>query len=400
MELARGEESERVRALLTYDILDTAPEVSFDDVTATCAELLDVPIALISFLDTDRQWFKSRVGTDVREIRRSVAFCDHAIRSSAPMLIEDASKDARFAQNPLVLQAPGVRFYAGVPLRSADGYILGTLCVLDTEPRRFGARQVAVLERLARQVELGLELRRQAVMLQRQLGRCEAERAGQEMLVTMLVHDLRNPLTAIALSVVAGREDPSAADECLQEVEVAVERTRGMLADILDLCLARTGHVSPRRVTLAVRPLLENVVAAVSRAAADRGVALRLGVSPPEVTLDADPDMVTRALINLAENALRHSPRGEAVTLSAAGDDTGVTLSVEDRGRGIPVAEHARVFEPFVSLGAPPQHHGLGLAFCKLAADAHGGRIWIEEASPHGARLLLQIPRRAEPLGP
>lgn len=388
-----SQERERIRALRSYDILDTAPEIAFDNVTAMCAELLEVPIALVSLVDTDRQWFKSRVGLDIAQTERSIAFCDHAIRRSAPLIVDDVAEDARFANNPLVLSEPRVRFYAGVPLNTPEGFKLGTLCAIDTQPRHFAPREVELLVRLARQVELELELRRQSLLLGQRLARAEANQRRQEMFAAMIVHDLRSPLTAIALSAVAGLQDGQLADECLTEISAASERAQRMLADVLDICLAGTGKVTPRRSTLSVRGLLRATMKSVSRAAADRQIRLEADTSSAPDVCDADPDLLERALINLLENAIRFSPRGDVVAVSARATSAGITLAVEDHGPGIPSDEHARVFEPFVSLEAGASHRGLGLAFCKIAAEAHGGHAWVEDATPRGSRFLLHIPR-------
>ncbi len=130
-------ESERARleALRRYDILDTEPEVAFDRITQLASKIFNVPIALISFIDQDRQWFKSCYGLDVQETERSASFCAHAILADEVMAVPDARQDPRFSNNRLVAAEPGIRFYAGAPLKVAAGQNLGTLCIIDTQPR-------------------------------------------------------------------------------------------------------------------------------------------------------------------------------------------------------------------------------------------------------------------------
>ncbi|MEB3359967.1 MAG: PAS domain S-box protein [Synechococcales bacterium] len=152
-------EEQRLRKLLDYGILDTPPEPAYDDLTLLAAHICQAPIALISLLDAHRQWFKSAVGLNESETPRDIAFCTHTILDQDPMVVPDATADARFSQNPLVTSDPHIRFYAGAPLRSPDGYALGTLCVIDTQPRQLSAEQVAALEALSRQVVSQLELR-------------------------------------------------------------------------------------------------------------------------------------------------------------------------------------------------------------------------------------------------
>ncbi|MEZ5287285.1 MAG: PAS domain-containing protein [Vicinamibacterales bacterium] len=155
------EERRRLEALTRYDVLDTDPEQALDDLTALAALVCEAPISLITLVDEDRQWFKSRQGIDLSETPRDVSFCTHAIREIGVFAVEDATADARFADNPFVTGAFGVRFYAGAPLRTQDGYALGTLCVIDRVPRRLTESQVRALELLSRQVMMQLEARRQ-----------------------------------------------------------------------------------------------------------------------------------------------------------------------------------------------------------------------------------------------
>jgi PAS domain S-box-containing protein len=153
-------EEQRLLALERYGILDTPPERDYDDIVALAAELCEAPIALISLVDRDRQWFKAAVGLPgVTETERCISFCTHAIEQKDVLVIEDAHKDVRFAQNPLVKNAPYVRFYAGAPLRTEDGFQLGTLCVVDIRPRTLTPLQLRALRGLARQVEVQLHLR-------------------------------------------------------------------------------------------------------------------------------------------------------------------------------------------------------------------------------------------------
>ncbi|ASC72579.1 hypothetical protein XM38_035370 [Halomicronema hongdechloris C2206] len=158
-------EAARLEALRQYSILDTPSEQTYDDITDLAAFICDVPIALISMVDLNRQWFKARVGLEVTETSRDVSFCAHAILDKQMLVIHDALEDERFQQNPLVTCAPGIRFYAGVPLVTPEGHALGTLCVIDRQPRELSEQQKNALEALARQVVTQLELKRVSARL-------------------------------------------------------------------------------------------------------------------------------------------------------------------------------------------------------------------------------------------
>jgi GAF domain-containing protein len=153
-------EAARLEALRQYRILDTAPEQAYDDITSLAAFICGTPIALISLVDVDRQWFKSRVGLDAIETSRDASFCAHAILDEHILVVKDTDKDERFRDNPLVTGAPHIRFYAGAPLRTPDHAQIGSLCVIDHEPGDLTEAQSRTLEALARQVVLQLELRR------------------------------------------------------------------------------------------------------------------------------------------------------------------------------------------------------------------------------------------------
>lgn len=178
-------EAKRLEILWQYDVLDTVPEEMFDELTDLAASICAAPIAMISLVDEDRQWFKSCIGTSLKETSRDISFCAHAILQDGLLEVSDASKDPRFANNPLVTTRPKIRFYAGAPLVTPDGHSLGTLCVMDKKSRKLTSDQRQALATLARHVMTQLELRRHAKELKEaraesastraKLGRAHAE---------------------------------------------------------------------------------------------------------------------------------------------------------------------------------------------------------------------------------
>jgi anti-sigma regulatory factor (Ser/Thr protein kinase) len=180
-------ETERLAALRRYRILDTEPERSFDDLALLASHICGTPMALITLVDERRQWFKARVGVTVAETSRAVSFCTRAISQRDLFIVSDALSDDRFRENPLVVDDPNIRFYAGAPLVTPDGYALGTLCVADRRPRTLAPEQVNALEALRRQVEAQLELRLKLIELEQAL----AERDRAEAEQTKLIAELR-----------------------------------------------------------------------------------------------------------------------------------------------------------------------------------------------------------------
>src|SRR3984885_9458930 len=184
------DEKERLKALRRCKILDTDPEQNFDDITMLASRICATPVAMISLIDEDRQWFKSKLGMTENEIARDIAFCAHGILQTGVFVVNDAQADERFAANPMVTGNPGIRFYAGAPLMTSDGHALGMLCVMDEIPRELSVEQKTTLEALSRQVISHLELRRSLTELRQtvvELQRVDETIATERQLLRILI---------------------------------------------------------------------------------------------------------------------------------------------------------------------------------------------------------------------
>jgi anti-sigma regulatory factor (Ser/Thr protein kinase) len=183
-------EKNRLQALRRYKILDTDPEKAFDDLTILASHICQTPVALISLIDSDRQWFKSKHGVNVSETPREVSFCAVAIQQPDLFVVPDASKDPRFSSNPFVVSDPKIRFYAGAPFTSSDGHPLGTLCVVDVVPRSLTPNQEAALLALSRQVQAQFELRKNLIELRTALDERDRAEAQRDRTIIELQHAL------------------------------------------------------------------------------------------------------------------------------------------------------------------------------------------------------------------
>jgi len=235
------DEASRLLALRSMEVLDTDPESDFDDIVALASEVCAAPISLVTLVDADRQWFKAKVGLAADETSRDVSFCAHAILGKDLLVIPDATADARFADNPYVKSDPGVRFYAGAPLVTSDGYALGTLCVVDHHPHRLSLDQLRALRALARKVTEQLDLRRVSLVSASPPILVDRD-VDLAYLVSMLVGELR-PIASVRNIVVT----------LVAEGAPVVRADPHRLSQALDYVLFHAFRAAPPGGRLAVR---------------------------------------------------------------------------------------------------------------------------------------------------
>jgi signal transduction histidine kinase len=392
------DEEARLRTLAAYRILDTPREARFDDVVHLLTRVCEVPIGLITLVDRDRQWFKAEQGLGRRETPRDQSFCAHAIcEAGGPMIVPNAVDDPRFRDNALVVGAPGIRFYAGTPLRAHNGLPLGTLCMIDRAPHQLEERHRETLVALGRQVEALLEKRRLALELSQAL-------EHRHILVRYVLHDLGNALTVVSANVrVLTRDGPEDGrrGRVLADLDLALSNARRILHGLREIEKAERGVLVLHREDLELPRLLEEVARRWGAIAAARGIELRVSCAPSTPPLHADRLLIERVLDNLLANAMDFSPADAEVELRCGvGEDGAVELTVRDRGPGVAPEHRERIFDLFaVGAGddvarAARAGSGLGLAFCRTAVEAHGGRIRADDDPAGGGRFTVTIPPR------
>ncbi len=370
-------EQARLKKLRELDIMDTLEEQAYDDLTRLAACICDTPIALVSLLDETRQWFKSHHGLDARETPRELAFCAHAILQDDLFIIEDSEKDERFHDNPLVTDAPHVKFYAGAPLVLKDNLHIGTLCVIDHEARELSENQKQALAALARQVVSQLELRLTVKEL------VELDHAKDEFL-SMVSHELRTPLTSIkgALSIINHMES-SVDEQARSMLEIATRNSDQLLSivnDILDLAKMEAGKLEMDFQEVNLVELLEQSLQ-MNRAYIEQcGCEASLELADnTDIKACIDPQRIAQVISNLLSNAAKFSAKGGHIELTLRLEDNLIRISVIDHGSGIPEEQQALLFKKFRQIGKSSNQKlpgtGLGLNICKHIIEAHDGEI-------------------------
>ncbi len=251
-------EDQRLAELLSYEIMDTSSEDVFDQLTALASQICGTPIALISLVDQDRQWFKSKIGLDAQQTHRNVAFCAHAILQDQMLEVTDAQQDPRFSDNPLVTGYPNIRFYAGTPLVSPRGFALGTLCTLDNKPRKLDANQRKALSTLGAAVIAQMELRRNSRELQRSI-------EYKDNFLSYLSHEIRTPLNAIAMfSRQLGQQVnqlnlPLSVGDAVHHIQTGGDRLLDIVDSVLNVKQMKSGRLLSIPRTVVSKDYLANL---------------------------------------------------------------------------------------------------------------------------------------------
>src|SRR5512138_2390191 len=312
-DLLESAEEQRLAALHHYQVLGTAPEADFDDIALLAAQLTRCPSAAVSLVGADRQFLKARVGLDTCDVAREHSFCAHAMHGDEVMQVPDARLDPRFRHNPLVVGEPYLRFYAGAPLVSSDGRPLGSLCVLDYEPRLLTPAECSGLRTLARHVMAQLELRQYARGLDIANERLrDADRIKDEF-IARVTHELRTPITSInGYLEVLGEPDipPTAGREFLSRIRRNSDRLMALVDDML--LAAQAGHteLELHRSLIDLAGLARDAAERNNALAAGRGLTIRAH-APEPVPVHADEQRLAQAVERLVLNAVKFTPRGE-----------------------------------------------------------------------------------------
>ncbi len=393
-------EKERLKALSNYRITDA--DTGLLELTRLAAYICDMPIALISLIDADRLWFRSRVGLDILQTPRQSSFCNQTILQPELLEIEDAEADSRFSENPIVRHRPHLRFYAGVALITPSGYAIGTLCVMAPEPNQLTASQRHALKTLADQAMTRLELQRTEHELKSATGQVEQEHARKARFLANMSHGFSAPINGLTNALQQLESDPQGANT-RQHIRDALHASRHLtqiVDDILDY-----SRIESNDLQLDCRPMeLDNLLLKLAAL-----LSSQVGEKPLDLWFDIDPDVpelliadelrLSQVLLHLGENAVKFTEHGRVViklsNLGQEQDRIRLHFEVIDTGIGISPEQKHRVFEAFRQAdGAISKRFGgtgLGLTISRELVNMMGGELEFKSEYGLGARFYFTL---------
>ena len=384
-------EIERLRALREYSILDTLPEQEFEDITKIASEICQTPISLITLIDSDRQWFKSRVGINDSETHRNHAFCAHALNAPYDILeVKDSREDKRFSENPLVTGDPNVIFYAGVPLVNSDGYALGTICVIDMKPRELNEMQLNSLRALSNQVVKLFELRKANRLLEESKMEMIARNKDLEQFAYVVSHDIKSPLRNITSLTTLLKSNLA---EKITEEELQIfdhlmnvtSRLKSLVDGIVEHYTGVNIDVNKKEI-INVAPLIHDMIHLLDPKQEHKIC----------FTTDIEKVAIKQILINLISNAIKYNNKNVVrIDIAISSTPDLYIFTIKDNGLGIDKSQLDEVFNVFTTLGEKDRFNnvgtGIGLATVKKLIEKSGGTIRIESEVGVGSSFLFSM---------
>ena len=389
-------ESFRLKALKDYSILDTLPEVEYDDITQLASQICGTPISSISLIDEKRQWFKSKVGINASETSREDAFCAHTIIEPNKILtIKDSTKDSRFFDNPLVVNEPHVVFYAGVPLVSPDGMALGTLCVMDNKPKELDELQLKTLKALSNQVVSLFELRKSKMLLEKFSKDLENRNFELEKFANVAAHDIKSPLNNISsLTQILIEEYSEKLDISGKNFLAMLNTSSEILRKLVDGILQHSKTdfiITNERELVNFEKLVSEIITLLD---VKKEYQFNLIFQNQEIYINKVG--IQQILINLIANSIKYNDK-EYVTIEIDFFESELFyhFSVKDNGCGIDEKNQKKIFNIFEVLSNSDRFgnrgNGIGLSTVKKLVDEFGGTIIVNSILNEGTKISFSI---------
>lgn len=383
-------DEQRLTKLYTYGILDTPSEEAFDKIAKLAAQIFDTPSAFVSFVDKDRVFFKSNISSlGENQVLRQDSLCSLAILENKLTVFSDTHQIPDLLASPHVSCEGGIRFYAGAPLKSPEGYQLGTLCVVDAVPREVTEKQLQMLETLSSIVVDELEQRRAAKKAIR----------IQTDLMNMAVHELKNPalnIAALATLILKKNSGNESSHELAEHLKICSEDISTRLDSMLKLSQMEEADFKLHLEPVDVCALLTLVKNDFKLLAYQKRQVIKLQCTQP-ITLKADRARVREVFENLLGNAIKYAYAATEITIRARLQDDGVIVEFTDQGQGLDEQDLEKLFTRFAKLSSIPtgkeRSNGLGLSIVKTLVELHKGNVWAKsEGKNKGSSFFVWLP--------
>lgn len=394
-------ELQRLAALKRYNILDTLPDHAFDDATKLVSYICGVPIAHISFIDENRQWFKSEIGIGVSEVPRDISFCRYTIMESKMVEINDTHLNDKFKNDPNVTGGFNVRFYAGVPLTTPDGYNIGTLCAIDHVTKELNENQRNALSIVAKHVIAQLELGTKNAQLDAQKKIAEKAVLARDSFVANMSHEIRTPLNAIIgfTDLLAQTELDEVQRDYIESVQIAGENLLLIVNDILDLSKIESGNLAIDSEPFNLKKTLKHAYDLLKvKTQKEVEFNLFLDAEMPDIVV-GDQGRLNQILVNLIGNSLKFTNEGEVtVSVKKIEETEGnykMKFSVKDTGIGIHKDKLTTIFERFTQAEESTTRTyggtGLGLNIVKQLIELQNGEISVKSEPNRGSEFIFLL---------
>ncbi|WP_044209172.1 ATP-binding protein [Flammeovirga sp. OC4] len=387
-------EKERLKDLKSYAILDSLNEDDYDSLTKIASEICGTPISLISLVDDKRQWFKSHHGVDATETPKEIAFCAHAINEPEELfIVPDSREDERFYDNPLVVNAPNVVFYAGVPLVTKKGNALGTLCVIDHKPKVLTEKQKETLSILGNQVMQLMELRKSNLKLKSTLEEMSTKNKELERFAYVAAHDLKSPLCTISgMTNLLKDHYSSDLDENGKTIVEHIHNSSDKLKDLIDgiLSYSKSSSLLNKEKTTFSLEELKADIAKMFNFDFEIDFTFKSDIE----TFSINRTAIDQILINLISNAIKYNDKAiPKIEIVISEDSFFYHFIVKDNGPGIPMSEQDKIFEIFNTATVQDRFgesgNGIGLATVKNIINSLNGKIKVDSDGINGTQFIF-----------
>ena len=374
------DEAERLKEVSSYKIADTLTEKEYDDIAFLASVICGTPIALVTLVYEDRQWFKATVGTELKENKRELSFCTHAISGDKDvMVVEDATVDNRFMHNPLVQGGPQLVFYAGAPIVNKNGYSLGTVCVYDVEKKSLTDAQVKGLKMLSEQVMGLLELRKQNFQLELMKERLEISNKSLEAFAMILAHDIKTPLTSVTLANNMLEEEADEAKLDVKDLTDIIKKNAEKINRLVDGILTNA-KIAEKHNTLDEIELLSFLEQLKSTLFCPKPLHFIYALNIHKLFFNKI--QLEQLFNNLFTNAIRYNDKENVEIKISANQNNGFyNFEVTDNGMGIAMENQSSIFKLFETVNQKDNYglesSGIGLSIVKKIISAAEGTIKI-----------------------